>query len=403
MRAFINYLLIVLLVTEFFSCRKAYNPPITTHDYAYLVVEGVINSGNDTTSITLNRTVQIGAATTHRPESGAKVLIESDQNTKYQLTERDSGRYFIANLNLPTTGKYRLHIFTSSGKEYESDFVENKISPPIDTITHSFTSHSVQFYVSAHDPTKSTRYYRWEYHEYWSYDSKFTTVLQYKDSAIIGLPVDSDYNHCYRNASPANGIYISTSEKLSEDIVNNVPVTVVEGLSGKLVREYAVEIRQFAITKEAYIYWQQLKLNTEQLGSIFDKQPTASPTNIHCITNPSEPVVGYVSVSTNTLKRAFITQADVPFRVVTLPGEMPPPGSYLDTLSCPTSHLLFDPLPTLPGRLYQTFSSGQYMPYAFYYNPPTVIVGYNYAPCECVDCRKLGGTNKKPSWWPWQY
>lgn len=387
------------------SCRKPYDPPVTTVDYAYLVVEGVINSGADSTTITLSRTVPIGATSTARPETGAKVFVESDQGTQYPLIESQPGTYVTAGLNLSPAHKYRLNINTASGKQYQSDFVENKITPPIDTITHTFSSHAVQFYVSTHDPKNSTRYYRWEYHEYWSYSAPFNTVLQYRDSDIIGLPPDSDYNHCYKSATPQNGIYVATSAKLSQDIISQEPITYVEGLSQKLNGEYAVEIDQFAITPDAYTYWQQLKVSTEQLGSIFDAQPTSLPSNLHCVSIPSQPVIGYVSVSTSTLKRSFLTQAEVPFAVQLLPGQQPPPESWLglDTITCPVGHILFAPTSTLPGRLYQTFNPGVFKPYGFYYDPPTVVVGYAYSIDKCVDCRQLGGTNKKPAWWPWIY
>lgn len=395
MRPFINHVIVLLLLAVVTSCQKPYNPPVTSTDYGYLVIEGVINSGSDSTTITLSRTVPLGAQSTVRPETGAKVLVESDQNAQFLLKEMLPGKYVTVNLNLPTTNKYRLHIYTSTGKEYESDFVENKITPPIDTITHNYSSHGVQFYVSSHDPSAKTRYYRWEYHEYWSYYSHHSTVLQYQDSTIIGLPVDSDYYYCYRNATPANGIYFATSDKLSRDVISQEPINFVEGRGGKLVREYVVEVVQFAITKEAFTFWQLLKRNTEQLGSIFDAQPTSFITNIHCVTNPAERVVGYTSVSTTTLKRGFVTQAEVPFAVI------PVVGPLRDTLTCPTSQVLFAPTSTLTERLYQIFNTGHYAPFGFYYNPPTVPVGYNYAPVECVDCRKLGGTNIKPVWWPW--
>ncbi len=395
MKLFKSPVILFICFATLFSCRKPYNAPVTSADYAYLVVEGVINSGSDSTAITLSRTVPIGTSTTGRPETGAKVTVESDQNATYQLTETQPGSYVARSLNLPATNKYRLHIITASGKEYESDFVENKITPPIDTVTHGYLPHAAQFYVSSHDPTTKTRYYRWEYHEYWSYYSQYATVLQYTDSAIIGLPVDSDYHYCYRHATPANGIYLATSDKLSQDIINKQPLSHVEGQSGKLVREYAIEVVQFAVTKEAYTYWQQLKTNTEKLGSIFDAQPSSFVTNIHCISDPAESVIGYVSVSTSTLKRDFVTQADVPFAVI------PVIGPLRDTLTCNTDTVLFAPTSTLPGRLFQIFRNHKYAPVDFYRKPPTVMIGYVYAPIGCVDCRVLGGTNKKPVWWPW--
>jgi hypothetical protein len=404
MRSIKSLLLCIAITYVFSACRKPYQPPVTTTDYAYLVVEGVINSGADSTTITLSRTVPVGATMTYRPESGAKVFVKSDQNVQYPLIESLPGKYVTAGLNLPTANKYRLRIITASGKVYESDFVENKITPPIDTITHTFNSHSVKFYVSTHDPTNNTRYYRWEYHEYWSYNSPYYSVLQYHNGAIIGLPVDSDYYRCYKSATPVNGIFISAS-KLSQATINREPITYVESLSQKLTGEYALEIVQYAITPDAYAYWDQIKANTEKLGTIFDGQPSSSLTNIHCVGMPSEPVIGFVSISTSTIKRAFLTQAEVPFRVTLFPGEKPPPQSWLglDTLACPVNHVLFVPDSTLSARLEQVFTSGEVVPSGFYYNPPSTAVGYAYAPNDCVDCRKLGGTNQKPSWWPWIY
>jgi hypothetical protein len=398
MRLLINPVIFVLLVAGISSCRKPYNPPVTTTDYAYLVVEGVINSGvADSTVITLSRTVPLNADTTLRPETGAKVIVESNQNTQYQLIEKRPGAYVAQNLNLPTAYKYRLHIYTASGREYTSDYAENKITPPIDTITHTFLPNGVQFYLNAHDPSNNTRYYRWEYHEYWSYYTAYATVLQYQKGAVIGLPVDSDFYYCYRNATPANGIFIGTSDKLSQDVIYQQPLNYVAGQSGKLVSEYVLEVRQFAITPEAYTYWQQLKTNTEDLGSIFDAQPSSPVSNVHSISNPNESVIGYVSVSTSTLKRATLTQAEVPFAVV------PVIGPLRDTLTCTTDTLFFDPQYSLTYRLSQTFSAGNYLPYDFAYNSLNVAYGYKYAEAGCVDCRKLGGTNIKPVWWPWPY
>ena len=388
----------ILLLSGILGCRKPYSPQVTTTNYAFLVVEGVINSGAaDSTVITLSRTVPVGANTTLRPETGAKVTVESDQNTQYQLAEKRPGAYVAQNLNLPTAYKYRLHIITASGKEYVSDYVENKITPPIDTITHTFSSHAVQFFVNTHDPTNNTRYYRWEYHEYWSYYSAFSTVLQYKNGAVIGLPVDSDFYHCYRDATPANGIFVGSSARLSQDVISQLPLNYVEGQSGKLIREYAVQVVQYAITPDAYNYWQQLKASTEKLGTIFDPQPTATPTNLHCVSNPAEQVIGFVSVSTSSIKRAFLTNRDVPFAVI------PVIGPLADTLSCKTDTTFFDPQYSLSYRLTQTFTSGKFLPYAFAYDSLGVAYGYEYSEAGCVDCRKLGGTNKKPSWWPWVY
>src|ERR1700678_2256719 len=94
-----------------FSCKKPYNPPVTTSNPAYLVVQGFINSGSDSTVITLSHTVQLSSGNAAgSPESGARVIVESSKNDQYSLVETGTGIYVTTNLNLPTDRTYRLHI-----------------------------------------------------------------------------------------------------------------------------------------------------------------------------------------------------------------------------------------------------------------------------------------------------
>ena len=70
---------VFLFILGVFSCRKPFAPAVTTADPGYLVVEGVINSGADSTIIKISRTVPLYSKD-RRPETGARVTVESDQN-----------------------------------------------------------------------------------------------------------------------------------------------------------------------------------------------------------------------------------------------------------------------------------------------------------------------------------
>jgi len=72
---------------------------------------------------------------------------------------------------------------------------------------------------------------------------------------------------------------------------------------------YSIEVTQYALTPEAFTYWELLKKNTEQLGSIFDASPSSSLTNIAAI-NSKDLVIGYVSVSTTTKKEYSLRAAN---------------------------------------------------------------------------------------------
>src|SRR5579872_6461102 len=100
-------LLFLLLCT---NCQKPYQPAIISVNPNYLVVEGTINSGSDSTFITLSRTALLDS-TSIQKETGATVTVESDKNDTYNLAEVKPGVYGVVNLNLPTDRNYRLHIF----------------------------------------------------------------------------------------------------------------------------------------------------------------------------------------------------------------------------------------------------------------------------------------------------
>src|SRR5437879_4975610 len=98
----INYIFfVIILSTIVWGCKKPYNPPVITGNNNYLVVEGLINTGNDSTFFKLSRTVKLSEKNTSRPEMNAIVSVESDQNLSYQLQEAGIGVYSSATLNLP--------------------------------------------------------------------------------------------------------------------------------------------------------------------------------------------------------------------------------------------------------------------------------------------------------------
>ena len=380
------------------SCKKPFTPVIVTTNNSYLVVEGIINS-NDSTYIKLSRTVTLTSPSSKNPESGAKVMIESDKNDQFVLTETIAGTYVTANHNLPADRNYRLHIFTSKNKEYVSDYVENKITPAIDSVYTSLLTNGIQFYVSTHDNSNKTRYYRWEYAETWSYNINNTlgeapiSLVVYRNNQIVPRYPDSLIDECYRNPVPSNNIFIANSSKLSQDIIYKYPLDYVVASSGKLLQTFSLLVKQYALTANAYTYWQLLKTNTEQLGSITDPQPSSSLTNLHAVTNPGETVIGYVSVSTVTSKRVFFSGRDSQYDLNQLAN---------DTVKCSGGEILTDPANTFQDRLNKILASGDSLLIAPVYSSGinARIIGYTYSTAICLDCRLRGGTTTKPPYWP---
>jgi hypothetical protein len=104
---------------------------------------------------------------------------------------------------------------------------------------------------------------------------------------------------------------LATTDKLSQNIIYEYPIVFIPQGDEKLSVRYSVLVKQYAISKEAYDYWQSLKSSTELTGSIFDPQPGQITGNVHSLSNPNEPVLGFISASSAQETRIFIPSAAI--------------------------------------------------------------------------------------------
>ena len=386
----------LILIVSAISCKKPYNPPAITAPGSYLVVEGVINSGSDSTIIKLSRTVNLSSSVTLNPVSGAVLTVEGDQNSIYPLTEAISGTYVSAGLNLDNTREYRLRIKTAS-EEYLSDFVAVLNSPPIDSINYTIQSNGLNIYSKTHDPKNSTLYYRWDYQETYIFHSNFYSQWKSNGDTVLLRDLTNDEIYFCWRSDTSSTIIINSSAKLSKDIIVNNPITFVPSTSEKLTQKYSINVRQYALTGDAYNFWQNLKKNTEQLGSIFDAQPSNINGNIHSTTNPSEPVIGYISVGSVAKQRIFISSQQLPLSFNPAPLY---PNCSLDSLL----FVYYPPgskTPINQENLYFNANRGAIylqIPVSAIVNKAGTVLGHTGSDPECVDCT-LRGTNKQPSFW----
>jgi hypothetical protein len=302
----------LILIISFMGCRKPYNPPAITAPGSYLVVEGVINAGADSTIIKLSQTVPLSdSARTLNTVQGASVSIESDQNSSYPLTETAPGSYTTAGLSLDNTRHYRLNIKTSTGKAYLSDFEPVINTPPIDSVGFMIQGNGINLYVNTHDPGNNVKYYRWDYQETWQFHALYHSLYITNGKAIIARTAAQDIYSCFGSYTSST-ILIGSAAKLKEAVIYQSPLTQIPSTSERIETKYSILVHQYALSGDAYNFWSDLKKNTEQLGSIFDPQPSINNGNIHCTTNPSEPVIGYISVCNVQQKRIYILNSQLP-------------------------------------------------------------------------------------------
>lgn len=372
----------LLLATA--GCKTPYIPPEVSSPNSYLVVEGTIITGHtDSTFIRLSHTIKLNGADTAAAETGAQVSVQDQAGKSYALKEIRTGTYGAAPLSLPATGTYRLHIVRSNGSTYQSDYVQAKSSPAIDSVSLVPQADGLHVFVNAHDAANSSRYYRWDYSETWQFMSFFQSNLIYQkhpDTLLQRTAAQQVYT-CYQTAG-STSIVLNSTAKLTTDVVSQQPITFVPSTSEKVSYIYSIQVKQHALTPDAFEFWQNLKRNTEQLGSIFDAQPSQLTGNIHNTANATEPVIGYVSAGTIVSKRVFLNAGS---------------AGYHWRRSTPDACDSLGTVKNIPGNYNVYFSSPNpvYVPIAIK-NDTLVRVAAPY----CADCTTRG-TTVKPSFWPY--
>src|SRR5580658_2243935 len=82
-------------------CRQTYTPPDIGGNNRYLVVDGIIVNGNDSTIINLSRSQPITDSIYYFmpiPETGARISLTGSGGDTYSLTEQNAGSYTISQL-----------------------------------------------------------------------------------------------------------------------------------------------------------------------------------------------------------------------------------------------------------------------------------------------------------------
>lgn len=359
-----------------FACKENFIPPIVDERSGTLVVEGFINTGNDSTIIKLSKTTNLTTNVTTPAEKGATVRVENDAGQTFPLTEIRNGIYVVAKLNADISKKYRLSIKTSNGRQYFSDFVEAKSSAPVD-LTFDFNNDMLNVYANSIDVEGKSNFYLLTYKDTYEYHAFHVDVpikvLNHK-LTVRDLQKDPSYI-CWRSSTSTN-VNLSSTKSLNQDKIQRKVISI-PSTSERLAVEYSILVKQTILTKEGYNFWTALSKNTEEVGGIFDNQPSLLKGNIHSVTDPAEVVVGFISAGTTSEKRINILHSQ-------LPGSFKP--FKLSSNECKID----------------TVKEGEMESYIL--NPPVplhypLVGGLIAQHAPCADCTTAGGTNVKPSFW----
>ena len=289
-----------LLVALLCGCITKYNPTGIDEIADILVVDGVIT--DDETIITLSHSVNLTEAqsvSTYYIDH-AMVYVVCDDGTQWEAepqwegAKERNGRYLIKNGMLNTGRKYSLRIGIGEF-DYISDYSYPIITPEIDSVFWMKTGRGqpVMIHVATQSTDGNAMYCRWRYKEDWEINSEIP---------LIGYPY-----FCW-NTGNSREMLLGSSEKTVFGRITDVVAEILPS-NRKLAVMYRIDVRQNAISKRGYDYYENIRINAKQIGSIFAPIPSELRGNITCTTDPGRPVIGYVDVSSTTQSRMYIPRS----------------------------------------------------------------------------------------------
>jgi len=385
LRFYVFYGLTVLSLT---GCIEPFDPVGVRDSAGILVVEGMILE--EGTTIKLSRTVKLDeklSRTGLKDLNDAIIQVIDESKNVVAVAEPKmnndvavSGTYIIRDKIVFTPGiKYALDIKTGN-KHYQSAFVLPVRTPEIDEVSWKINDDlSLDIMVSTHDPENEVNYYRWAFEEDWEYTATFVALYRYDPllAQIVEQDLSTPNNRFYCwSSNVSKEMLLGTTDRLTEAVIKNKPVLSIPAYDSRLSFLYSILVKQYGLDKESYIYYENLRKNVEDNGTIFGPQPNEKTGNIRCLSNPDEPVIGYIAISKETTSRIFIDVSRmIPF----------------DERGCSQADLRV----LLVSQMIHNHNNGWGI---YEYWPPSST--FRGADIKCLDCTIRGGTKNKPDFWP---
>ncbi|SFU19570.1 protein of unknown function [Algoriphagus locisalis] len=370
------------------ACREPFEPDLEPSDLNVLVVEGYLDTQGLPSKLKLSYTRNIQTEVDFTPSyPSASVILRSESGEQYPLTPLGFGEFEFAH-DIPENQDYRLYISTNDGNSYTSDLLRPILTPDIIDVGFVQNEAGVEIYLTTKGDENADDFL-WTYEETYAFRPRFPTPFKYdyindttKD--VVYRSPDERTDLCYRGGESSD-LILETSSRFEDQFVFRQSIAQIVQNDERLSVRYSILISQKALDKKASEFWEILRKNTDDIGSIFSPLPSNIGGNLTNDRDPDAPVVGFVSLGTIKQKRLYIAVQDVAPWITDEPDYY---GCYVypDTV--------------LAANYGQYFSTGSFVPVRPIYPETSQLapIGYQGTDRRCADCT-LRGTNVKPDFW----
>lgn len=298
-----------------------------------LVVDATLTDDDIQQKISIHQSITNGEIAFKEPIDNLKVEILVNRKEMVSLSHQGEGIYALPeNFRAMSGNSYKLIFQKPDGTKYEST---EQIMPKgikVDRLYDTFTTDGIDngtkklpannLYVDFQDPANEQNFYTWS----WTlWERQFICYTEFS----------VDY-YCRQNCWE---IIRNDTWNIFSDIYSNGK-TVYNKLVAQIPYfQYGgalVEIKQLAISGEAYRFLKTLSEQTERTGTLVDTPPAAIVGNVRNLTNPDEPVVGFFMVGSSSTINYWLNRENAQGKTnpIGLLGRKPNPNRFGATAAC---------------------------------------------------------------------
>lgn len=374
------------------GCIEPYEFEAETYEDV-LVLEADITDEFGVQEVLLSRSFRLGGEAPV-PETGASVHITDDQNNLYLFYEAEPGKYRSREpFQAVSNRRYQLEISTPDGELYLSDPTTLAESSEMDDLYVRRTTFrgedGLALQVDNRNAAEDARYFRYKFEETYKITSRFSHNydLVYIDGQFVEVRKTKEETICY-NTVVSNDIILAATTSLQENSLQGFLVRFIDSDDPITSRRYSILVKQYALSPEAFAYYETLKKLSGQDNVFSQSQPGFVAGNVYNPANPQEKVVGMFNVSSLSTERIFFNYGDF---------YGPDDDRPYFTEDCEVGSPSITP-PPRADNLIAMLQSGRVK-----YIGKTEDQGedggpYRVVNAECVDCTLLG-TNIEPEFW----
>ncbi len=181
---------------------------------------------------------------------------------------------------MPEDMEYRLEIELRTGELFESTPIRPIVTPEIIDAGFLRDEEGVEVFVTTQG-NENADDFLWTFEETWIYRPRIRTPYIY-DASIRDVRNRTEAERidlCFKSEENPD-ILLETSSRFQDQVVFRQTITEIPQGDERIQERYSILISQKAIDAEAVQFWETLKRNTEDIGSIFSPLPSQISGNI---------------------------------------------------------------------------------------------------------------------------